>query len=493
MDADVFASELRRLRESMLQFASDFPEIGSALGISSGASVDPQTERLLNAIAFMSADLRCFISDKSLDVHKFVLKGMCGDLLRQSPACSVLQLCDLGDGRFHVPRGAVFRCGDAVCGSLYDADVSGCSIDSVHVSGGCLRFVLRGNFDSDRVMFHLFCNDVRKCLNLYASIRDANFALCGGVRRNLRWMGYERGDSIVPLMGYTCLPLFLFRDFCCFWQKFMFFCIDGVESKDGVVDIAIPCDDVLSSSDVFDGCVVANCIPVTNTYAELSDPIRVDWMLEKFSFGCDSILCCEKMTAQDVNGGNERVVQNFFDCRDGVGRDLVFMESGVNDDFFILGERTDDCILYGDLVRMSLPCMDIAIGSFFDADVLELGGGRAKSLYLFEKVDFSCDMLLLLRLCCLLRCGVDVGVLLHALSDAFGNKRVTSCIDCLTVADVTRRSARVGLPARFVEVEEISLDVRHGSDDFVPLFCSVLSRFLLLNGDINTLVRVNAR
>jgi type VI secretion system protein ImpG len=103
--ADHFPGELSLLRDTAAAFARDNPNLAAALRERAG---DPDVERLLEGVAFLTAALRARIDDAGADVAHALADVLLPHALRPLPAATVVELQPNPRAlraRHHVPKG----------------------------------------------------------------------------------------------------------------------------------------------------------------------------------------------------------------------------------------------------------------------------------------------------------------------------------------------------------------------------------------------------
>ncbi|MDR0942659.1 MAG: type VI secretion system baseplate subunit TssF [Holosporales bacterium] len=321
-----YQDELLFLREKGGAFAKAHPEIASKLDIKNGASLDPQTERIIEAVAFMSAKLHQKIDDNAQDIAGCLLSALYPNLINVFPPCSIARFEPDGavstSEKVFVPKNtnlfATSRSGveclfrTVFPTNIYPIFVNGVNLAKAsgakgNVDGWRIEINLssRGNFMEklgiDDLLFHINSEVIEDSLLIYASIfsnpsrsvflkindkyikiDDKNFIKCG----------FDDKDSICPVPKYSTNSFQLFQEMLHFKRKFMFFRILGldelmassdvteIENISILIDVAFLSDRLLQI--VKNDSLIINAVPIVNLFPATSDPFRFDGTKTKY-------------------------------------------------------------------------------------------------------------------------------------------------------------------------------------------------------------------
>ena len=86
-----YQDELLFLRKKGGNFAQKHPEIAEKLDIKDGASADPHTERIIESVAFMAAELSQKIDDNAQNIAFHLLSALYPNLINTFPPCSIVR------------------------------------------------------------------------------------------------------------------------------------------------------------------------------------------------------------------------------------------------------------------------------------------------------------------------------------------------------------------------------------------------------------------
>lgn len=137
--ADYYATELSYLRETAQAFASEHPAIAAAL---LDRGTDPDVERLLEGVAFLTAGMRSRVDRAGMEIAHHLAELTLPHLLRSLPAATIVELepdVRALRARHRVPSGRLLRarpvegtkCGFTTC---FDVDLWPVSVADLHLS-----------------------------------------------------------------------------------------------------------------------------------------------------------------------------------------------------------------------------------------------------------------------------------------------------------------------------------------------------------------------
>ncbi len=302
--ADYYRSELGYLRDLGREFAAAHPDAARYLA---AESADPDVERLLEGVAFLTGRLRQKLDDELPDLADALIDGVWPHYLRPTPAMAIVQFAPSAHARgtTTVPRGTMVdsvpvdgtRCRFT---TAYEARVSPLRVTEVAWSGAAM---LRIRFDApegvsagicagNRLRLHLSGDSAvaRQLLECLCRSRTVEAAAVGvdGIRATrlppaaIQAVGFDDDDALLPEQELVPASMRLIHEHFVFPDKFLFVDIVGLDAVtalekasgftlsfalDGVPD-PLP---VVSASDIALGCT-----PVVNLFHAEGDPIRLD-------------------------------------------------------------------------------------------------------------------------------------------------------------------------------------------------------------------------
>ncbi|MDR1390842.1 MAG: type VI secretion system baseplate subunit TssF [Holosporales bacterium] len=323
---DYYHDELFFLRQKGGEFAKNHPEIAGKLDIKNGESTDPQTERIIESVAFMSAKLNQKIDDNAQDIAFHLLSALYPNLINTFPSCGIIKFEPDGpisaSSIVQIKRGTnlfIKSKNDAEYQfkTLYPLNIYPISISKINLSktfsklggsdGRCIEInVLTNSVPLEQIcpndlLFHISSEIIENALLIYEAIfSNANRKVFLKIdkeyidvdRENIIQCGFDNEDSICPIPKYSTNSFQLFQEMLHFKKKFMFFRILGVgdlivkSRKKNISEFSIIID--VSTSDeqliqvIKDDSLALNTTPVVNLFPITSDPFRFDATKTKY-------------------------------------------------------------------------------------------------------------------------------------------------------------------------------------------------------------------
>ncbi len=307
-----YQDELTYLRELGKEFASAYPGVAPMLAERGG---DPDVERLLEGVAFLTGKIRQKIDDELPEVIHSVAALLFPHYVRQVPATSIIEFVPLPNvvrERLLVQRGA--EVGSVPVDGVscrfrttQDVELLPLAIENVRVDTGqtlaqTLRIELRltggANFAAlnlKKIRFYIqgdrrLQDDVRLWLGEHvdglaiASVDSAgrDTVLTVPPRRALELVGFAEEEALVPYPE-TVYPGFrLLQEYFTLPQKFAFFDFGGFEAINSEkvgerFAILIQFKDALpTTARVQKENFKLFCSPVVNLFSHPTDPIKPD-------------------------------------------------------------------------------------------------------------------------------------------------------------------------------------------------------------------------
>jgi type VI secretion system protein ImpG len=314
-----YQDELTYLRDLGREFAAAYPGIAPMLAERGG---DPDVERLLEGVAFLTGRIRQKLDDELPEVVHSVAGLLFPHYVRQIPATSVVEFTPLPNvvrERVQVGRGAElasvpvdgvpcrFRTTQAV--DLLPLSVEDVRVDSTSQTQ-TLRIELRvtagaalKNLGLEKLRFYIHGDRrLQDDLRLWLGAHTGGLAVAAvdsGGRdtiiaspnvKNLQLVGFDEADALIPY-PHTVYPGYrLLQEYFTLPQKFAFMEIGGlnevpVEKLGERFAILVQFKDSLPSSvRVTKESLKLYCSPVVNLFAHATDPIKPD--LTKYEYLC---------------------------------------------------------------------------------------------------------------------------------------------------------------------------------------------------------------
>lgn len=314
-----FQDELVFLRELGHEFSEAYPALAPMLADRGG---DPDVERLLEGVAFLTGRIRQKLDDELPEVIHALAGLLFPHLARSLPGASIVELKPLPNvlrERRVVERGTEFasvpvdgtRCRFRTCN---DVTVVPWTIDSVRLemlAGG--KQQLRINFKApagmaiegaapDKLRLHL-AGDSRTTLGLlmwiYQHTEDVVLIQSNTLgtnepevsvgKRAVSLAGFAEDEALLPHEREALPGLRLLQEYYVLPQKFAFIDIAStarlseLQAELESFSIAIRFDEPLHAvSEVTKDNVRLHCVPVVNLFSTTSDPVRLSDDREKY-------------------------------------------------------------------------------------------------------------------------------------------------------------------------------------------------------------------
>jgi len=301
-----FQSEIDSLKDLGADFSKAHPAVASML---SGPSADPDVERLLEGVAFLTAQLRQKLDDEFPEIIHELIQLIWPHYLRPVPASTIVAFTPkpMLKQSMKIPAGIQLSslpvegtpCFFHTC---YEVDVHPLSITRasfLEPAGKApsikLQFELNGlklsDWTPDKLRFHL-AGDTTASADLYLLLRNHvrkivlsptnTGADCDLPRECLKPVGYSDEDSLIPYPSNSFPGYRILQEYFILPEKFLFFDLTGLEhwtdKGDGYrFDITFELDDFhFTPPKVKAESFVLFATPVINIFPHEADPIRFD-------------------------------------------------------------------------------------------------------------------------------------------------------------------------------------------------------------------------
>ena len=307
-----YQDELSYLRELGREFAQAYPAIAPMLA---ERGADPDVERLLEGVAFLTGKIRQKLDDELPEVIHSVASLLFPHYLRQIPATSIVEFTPLPN----VVREKLIVAKHAEVGSVpvdgvscrfrttQDVELLPLTVEDVRVETGAqlaqslrievkvtggaalaalalskIRFYIHGERrlqDDIRVWLGAHVDSIALC-SVDGAGRDTTLATLPA--RNVKLVGFDEDEALIPYPPTVYAGFRLLQEYFTLPQKFAFFEVQGLEAMpvDKLTDrfsILIQFKDGLPA-----GTRLAKenfrlfCSPVVNLFEHTSDPIKPD-------------------------------------------------------------------------------------------------------------------------------------------------------------------------------------------------------------------------
>jgi type VI secretion system protein ImpG len=303
---EYYRRELLYLRTQSADFAARYPKVAQRLVLTGAESPDPHTERLIEAVAFLTARVHRDLDRDFPTVAAAMLDNLCPSLTQPVPAMTVVQMT-LDSSQGKVTAGMPVTCGTMLSTTassgencrfqvgwnttLWPLRVAAAKLEDTRT----LRLEVQADFgvdvaelELDSLRLHL-SGDLLTTMPLHELLisgleRIELVTGAGAIHRlssrQLREVGFDEGEEVLPQPAHAHPAYGLLQEYFAFPRKFQFFDLTGLRGLLGsgeqfsVRFIFNRSARVLSllSADNF----LLGCVPVVNLFPKTSEPIWFD-------------------------------------------------------------------------------------------------------------------------------------------------------------------------------------------------------------------------
>jgi type VI secretion system protein ImpG len=314
-----YERELSFMREMGAEFARKYPKVAGRLQLDADKCEDPHTERLIEAFSFLSGRIHKKIDDHFPEITESLFQVLYPHYVAPIPSMSVVafepMLQAIPPTGYHIEKNTVlyskpvngfpcqFATGYPV--TLWPVSVEAAALTDMKkivpraqqvltlslsvannlgfsaLSCESLRFFLNGAAQHVYHLHELILNNIchlelswvnRQGLHEELSLSPAD----------IRGVGFEAAETLVPLDGRTANGYVLLFEYFCFPEKFLFFDVLGFDKLRGR-----EVGDRLEISMYFDRSVKSNLLvtretfclnaaPIVNIFRRSAEPIQID-------------------------------------------------------------------------------------------------------------------------------------------------------------------------------------------------------------------------
>lgn len=301
-----FQNELGNLRELGGEFARRYPAVAPML---SGMSTDPDTERLLEGVAFLTAMLRQRLDDDFPEIIQELFQLIWPHYLRPIPSTTIVDFAPKSGLKqtVKVPKG-VHLASEPVDGTpcyfqtCCDVDVHPLALEKASLEEKAgkspvirLKFALQGvqlgEWQPERLRIHL-TGDPRQAADIYLLLSrhlkrivispDGEGESCLLTPEQLKPAGFGAGDSLLPYPTQAFPGYRLIQEYFILPEKFLFLDIEGFHSwqnRGGAnrFEICFELNELpIASPKLRKENFALAATPAINLFAHDADPIRLD-------------------------------------------------------------------------------------------------------------------------------------------------------------------------------------------------------------------------
>lgn len=355
-----FQEELSFLRELGREFSQSYPTLAPMLA---DRGADPDVERLLEGVAFLTGRIRQKIDDEIPELIVALASLLFPHLTRPLPACTIMELASVHHGsreRAIVERGAEFASIDVEGISCIFRAAASCEVAPIEIGDARFEALPAGRQEialrlevpvgapftevlpADLVLH--FAGEPQDALRLWMWVlehtddvalvarrpdgRVISEARLG--KRALTPFGFDEEQSLLP-MGAATFPGFrLLEEYYVLPQKFAFVRIAGVRAAAATMgapgqenvelSLRIRMDRKLpDAAPISRDSIRLHCVPAVNVFSTTAEPIRLSPMRERYLVRPaglaprhGEVYCIERVSAIDRGTGRRIEIPSFF-------------------------------------------------------------------------------------------------------------------------------------------------------------------------------------
>lgn len=358
-----YHDELLFLRQKGEIFAKKHPNVAEKLDIKNGESSDPQTERIIESVAFMAAKLHQKIDSNAQNIAFFLLSALYPNLINVFPPCGIAKFENENTAskpdKLLIKKGTslfVNSKNDVECQfrtlypiTLYPIDISNIQLlKTAKKIGGIDGWILEINIITKSIpiellglndlLFYINLDIIEDSVSLYESIfSDPNRNVFLKINekyikinnRNVIPCGFQKEENVSPVPAYSTNSFQLFQELLYFKQKFMFFRIIGLDNlikNSGInniyefsilIDVTIQNDRLVEI--INNKSILLNAVPIVNLFPVTSDPFKFDGTQTKYLLLADQsrdksieIHSISEVHTIDAETQKDQLIQPYF-------------------------------------------------------------------------------------------------------------------------------------------------------------------------------------
>lgn len=316
---DYYKRELAYLRGQGTDFARRYPQVAHLLELGPGQSSDPHIERLIEAVAFLTARVHLDLDNEFPQISSALLENLYPSLVSPLPSMSVAHFqIDLTQGKltsgFDIPSHTALaarasgntQCRFRTCYPLTlwpleitDAgfvavnefdflrkDPGVASVLRVHLE--CMGEIDFAELELNRLRFHLH-GESMEVMPLYellvSGLRGVVVLPAQGQPTTLREgafqeVGFGPDEQVLPRPGHVHPAYQLLQEYFAFPRKFLFFDVKELEAARGPhrsIDLLFLLNKPrLRGQTITRDTFKLGCTPIINLFGKTTEPLRID-------------------------------------------------------------------------------------------------------------------------------------------------------------------------------------------------------------------------
>lgn len=364
-----YERELAFLRNAGKTFAAQYPKIANRLAFGPTESPDPHVERLLESFAFLTSYLQKDIEDQFPRLSTNLLDILYPQLTAPLPPMSIASfVVDPTKGvltsGYHIDKdfplittassGEVCRFRTAYPLVLWPIEITSIkvvrtdtydfattltpypfvlkisleteSVDFEQMEMSSLRFYMNGDPLLTNMLFEcLFLNNHQYAIVKHAENPSQKEEYEIIKQGNIERVGFKNDENVLPNFPQSHTAYRLLQEYFVFPQKFMFFDVNNIDTKNATksIDLVIPLasysDKLLKTLLVTNDTLKLGCTPIINLFPKISDPIRFDKKQIEYTLYPDirrmqtlEIHSIEKVTSTETDNPETREFSPYF-------------------------------------------------------------------------------------------------------------------------------------------------------------------------------------
>jgi type VI secretion system protein ImpG len=359
---DYYKRELAYLRGHGADFARRYPKVAHLLELGPGQSADPHVERLIEAVAFLTARVHLDLDNEFPQISSALLESLYPSLVSPVPSMSVAHFqVDPTQGKFtsgfEIPRHTALyakaeggvQCRFRTCYALtlWPIDITDAGFvaadaydflrDDPGVASvlrlrlGCLGEIDFRELELSRLRLHLH-GEWMEVMPLYQLLVSSLRGVCvlagdGQLTRlpegAFQEVGFGADEDVLPRPGNVHPAYQLLQEYFAFPRKFLFFDVQHLEAVRGPhrsVDLLFLLDQPRLRGQTIDRDTFRlGCTPIINLFSKTSEPIRIDHRRYEYRLVPDwrdeaitEIHTINSVTATDQESARASAVQPFY-------------------------------------------------------------------------------------------------------------------------------------------------------------------------------------